>query len=430
MSSDDFCPRCDHRLTDPAPDQSGDNVSGDNMPVDQTPDDSLPGEEFGPPLSEPLSGADPAAGTDESDRIETLDVAADAPAGVIDIVEPPPDEEDTPLEVPMRNLPTELEVLRVPEPTPDPGRDEAISAPESADEPVSSAAATTPGRSSPGEKDDQPVTGPGAADAKSPVADDPMDMTHPAIHFQAAQSHIPPAPYSPPPATLSSSPYVTPGYAADPYAGAPGAQAVAFIQQRVDAYRHGGYRLRSNHPGEAILTCGKRLGVGGWMLAFISLVGVFWYLLLLVLSGFQADAVYIVLETDGYIYEDGPGAAHTRRHRMRVGRRWAMFGMMLGIVSLVLGIALGIVAGMVLTQERYQAALREAYPAVTLFEEQFSATEAAPKDVEMAKDGAVAFSILAGIAVVGLWGGVTLFVIGTIHAGAYRVSVPPLPGWG
>ena len=28
-----------------------------------------------------------------------------------------------------------------------------------------------------------------------------------------------------------------------------------------------------------------------------------------------------------------------------------------------------------------------------------------------------------------LAGGATLFVIGTVHAGAYRVAVPPLPGY-
>jgi hypothetical protein len=48
--------------------------------------------------------------------------------------------------------------------------------------------------------------------------------------------------------------------------------------------------------------------------------------------------------------------------------------------------------------------------------------------VSLAKDGAVAYAILAGITVVGLWGGATLLVVGTIHASAYHTRVPPLPG--
>jgi hypothetical protein len=83
-----------------------------------------------------------------------------------------------------------------------------------------------------------------------------------------------------------------------------------------------------------------------------------------------------------------------------------------------------------LTQDRYQAALREAYPAVTLFEERFSAAEADPEDVNLARDAAIAYAVGAVLGAVALWGGATLFVIGTIHAGAHQVSVRPLPGQG
>ena len=111
----------------------------------------------------------------------------------------------------------------------------------------------------------------------------------------------------------------------------------------------------------------------------------------------------------------------------------AVFGKYLASLAflslMVLVIGLGVVAGAVVRNERYQAALREAYPAVTLFEEHFSATQADPADVNLAKDGAVAYAVVTGIAVVGLWGGVTLWVIGTIHAKTYSVHVPPLPGW-
>ncbi|HVO68669.1 MAG TPA: hypothetical protein VMT24_01405, partial [Aggregatilineaceae bacterium] len=173
---------------------------------------------------------------------------------------------------------------------------------------------------------------------------------------------------------------------------------------------------------------GKRLGIGGWLLALVTVIGFLWYLLILVVSGFQSDNVYIVVEPDGRVYEDGPGAAHIRQHRSRTGRRWSAFGLIVFAVSLVMALILGAVGALFLTQDRYQAALREAYPAITLLEEHFSATQANPNDVSLAKDGAVAYAILAGITIVGLWGGATLLVVGTIHASAYHTRVPPLPG--
>jgi hypothetical protein len=242
---------------------------------------------------------------------------------------------------------------------------------------------------------------------------------------------VPPAPYTPPPTPAPPPPaWITPPPASYGYGygmAAVPALPTAYLQQRVQAYRRGGYRLHVNSPYEATLSNGKGLGAWGWLLALISVIGLFWYVLLLALSGFQRDVVDIVLESDGQLYEDGSGAAHVRQQRSRVGRRWAMFGAVIFVVSLLIGIALGVVAGIVLSSERYQAALREAYPAITLFEEHFSSTETAPADVNLVKDGAVAYAIVAGIAAVGLWGGATLWVIGTIHAKAYRVHVPP---WG
>jgi hypothetical protein len=244
---------------------------------------------------------------------------------------------------------------------------------------------------------------------------------------------VPPAPYTPPPTPTPPPPArITPppvsyGYGMPAVPAMPA--ATTYLQQRVQAYRQGGYRLHVNSPYEATLSYGKGLGAVGWLLALVSIIGFFWYVLLMALGGFQRDIVDIVLEADGRIYEDGSGAAHIRRHRSRVGRRWAMFGVVIFVICLVLVIGLGAVAGIVLRNERYQAALREAYPAVTLFEEHFSATQADPADVNLAKDGAVAYAIIAGIAGVGLWGGMTLWVIGTIHAKTYRVHVPPLPGW-
>ena len=101
---------------------------------------------------------------------------------------------------------------------------------------------------------------------------------------------------------------------------------------------------------------------------------------------------------------------------------------MILFLGLGLSVVLIAVAGIVLTQERYQAALRSV-SAVTLFEERFSDAQADPDDVKLAETGAVVYAILAIVAVLGVWGGATLFVIGTVHAGAYRVAVPPLPGY-
>ena len=230
---------------------------------------------------------------------------------------------------------------------------------------------------------------------------------------------VPPAPYTPPPGPITPPPM--PAYAPDP--------GVAYLQQRIQAYLHGGYRLHVHAPHEAALSQGKQLGVAGWMLALVSVIGFLWYLLIMAASGFRSDMAYLVLEADGRVYEDGPGAAHVRHQRSRTGRRWSIFGLVIFVLSLGLAAVLVAVAAVVLTQDRYQAALREAYPAVTLFEERFSDTAANPDDVRLAETGAVVYAILSGIAVLGVWGGATLFVIGAVHAGAYRVKVPPLPGY-
>ena len=246
---------------------------------------------------------------------------------------------------------------------------------------------------------------------------------------------VPPAPFTPPPMSpyappppVRITPPPLPAYAAPVEHGYAQPPAVAYLQQRFAAYTRGGYQVLVHGPHEATLASGKRLSAGEWLLALITIIGFLWYVLIVAVSGFQADKVYIVLESDGRVYEDGPGAAHVRQSRSRAGRRWSAFGLIVFFVCLLLAILLGVVGAVFLTQDRYQAALREAYPAVTLFEENFSRTEADPSDVSLAKDGAAAYAILAGIAVVGLWGGATLFVIGTIHAGAYRTRVPPLPG--
>lgn len=283
------------------------------------------------------------------------------------------------------------------------------------------------------------VDEPDAAEMPTSAIDDgPARDVHATQPRAADRAILPPAPYTPPPVRAPqmvappAPSYIPPdqGYAqpAPVMLSGPDA-AVAYLQQRVAAYRRGGYRVQTHGQYEAALTYGKRLSIGTWILALLTLIGALWYLLIMALSGFRADVVYVVLEDDGRVYEDGPGAAHIRGKRSRLGRRWSAFGLVLFLLSLILTVMLGVVGGIVLSQDRYQAALREAYPAVTLFEDHFSPERADPDDVDLAKNGAVPFLIVGVIAAVGLWGGATLFVIGTVHASAYRVRVPPLPGW-
>ncbi len=268
----------------------------------------------------------------------------------------------------------------------------------------------------------------------------PVAVTQPRVHEPApgpresiTPRHLrvepPPRtpPVTPPPPAFIAPP--APVYSPPPVA-APLAPGLAYLQQRVGDYLRGGYRLHQRTATAAVLSRGKALGAGGWLLALLTGIGLAWYLLLLLFSGLRADRVYITLESDGLVYEDGPGAAHVRRGRARAGRRWALFGAVVFALSLVLALTLGAIAAVYLRSDTNQAALREAYPAITLFEEHFSAVEAHPDDVALARDGFVAWVILTGVAVVSMWGGATLFVVGTIHHGAFRVSVLPLPGWG
>ncbi len=258
----------------------------------------------------------------------------------------------------------------------------------------------------------------------------PVAITQPRLHEPAPVPREVTTPHHlriPPPPAFIAPP--APVYSPPPMA-APLAPGLAYLQQRVNDYLRGGYRLHQRTATAAVLSRGKALGAGGWLLALLTGIGLAWYLLLLLFSGLRADRVYITLEGDGLVYEDGPGAAHVRRGRARAGRRWALFGAVVFALSLLLALMLGAVAAVYLRSDTNQAALREAYPAITLFEERFSAVEAQPDDVALARDGFVAWVILAGVAVVGMWGGATLFVVGTIHHGAFRVSVPPLPGWG
>jgi len=247
---------------------------------------------------------------------------------------------------------------------------------------------------------------------------------------------IPPAPYTPPPVPVPIPMPAPPPMMAAPVPLMPPPQygprpmsGTAYLQQRGQAYQRAGYQIEVSAPYEAALRRGKPLSFQAWMLALVSIIGFVWYVLIQMMSGFGKDHVYVTLEPDGRVYEDGPGAAHIRRQRSRTGRRWSIFGFVLLSVSLIVLLILAGIGAAALSQDRFQYALRKAYPAVSLFEDRLRSGEASDADIELMKNGAVVFSIVGGIGLLGLWGGATLFVVGAVHASAYRSKVPPLPGY-
>jgi len=224
------------------------------------------------------------------------------------------------------------------------------------------------------------------------------------------------------------------GWSPYPYGGAQNYwdAATRYFQQRIQAYLDAGYRAHVHAAHEATLSLGKQLGALGWVLAILSVIGALWYVLILALSGFRPDMAYLTLEADGRVYEDGPGAAHVRRERWRAGRRWSLIGLAILALSLVLAIVLGVVVGLALQQERNRAAFSEVTFFGALYANTFDIeTDITPsaQDVARAENATVAASLLGGLALIGIWGGATLLVIGTVHAQAYRTRVPPLPGY-
>lgn len=208
--------------------------------------------------------------------------------------------------------------------------------------------------------------------------------------------------------------------------------ATRFFQQRIQAYLDAGYQAHVHAAQEATLSYGKPLGVGGWLLAILSVIGLLWYIAIQAFSGFRPDTAYLTLEADGRVYEDGPGAAHIRRERSRSGRRWSLIGLTILVLSLVLAIVLGVISALWVQDDQRRAALGEidllGLPIADLLDVESAATpsEAA---IEQAETAAVVASVLSALALLGIWSGATLLVIGTIHALAYRTRVSSLPGF-
>jgi hypothetical protein len=227
---------------------------------------------------------------------------------------------------------------------------------------------------------------------------------------------VPAAPYTPPPlreGTRSVAPYSYPSN--------------YYLEQRVIAYRQGGYEMVHYSPYQVTMSYGKPLGLFWWLMAMLSGVGLIWYFIILLASGFSRDRVYLIVERDGTLYEDGDGAAHIRRKRSRVGRRWGFLGVVIFFVALIWFIGMNAVA--VWGIQNYQAELEAAYPTVQLFQSDGDsvAESVDPDAIATAESIVLGFSILFALSLICLLTGLTLTIVGYLHGEAYAVKVLPLP---
>lgn len=240
----------------------------------------------------------------------------------------------------------------------------------------------------------------------------PMPEPLPALETQSQmQQPLPPAPFTPPP--IMAQPSATLAVSDHSY------------QQRVMAYAQGGYRLLRQTPHETVMAYGKSLSIVTWVIAVGSGFGILWYWFMLLLSGFRADRVYILLEPDGYVYEEGPGAAHIRYRRSKNSRRWGVFGVFMLLVS-IFSLFLAILAGGVMI-ERYSNELNAAYPELGIFNYSVPPADLNATEVQNVRVAVLALLILSALSISGIFAGMLIALIGYLQAAAYRVDVPPLP---
>lgn len=154
-------------------------------------------------------------------------------------------------------------------------------------------------------------------------------------------------------------------------------------------------------------------------------IGILWYFLILLFSGFRRDKVFIILEPDGTLYEDGPGAAHLRRRRSKLARRWGVIGILLVIIC-VFAFALMILASSVLLNE-YEAELSEAYPELGLFESDVDPDTLDETEIQNTRVAVLAIFLMLGLSSVGFVGGLLMSFASYVQSAAYRVDVIALP---
>lgn len=238
---------------------------------------------------------------------------------------------------------------------------------------------------------------------------------------------VPRAPYTPPPIPVMPQMAYAPPAPQNwnvPKAAVP---SDYWLRQRAQTYLNGGYNLVGEGPGKVMLAYGKPIGLVWGAIAVVSVIGMVWYFLVLLFSGFRKDKVTIFLEPDGYVFEDGSGAAHLRVRRWRSARRWGVIGVILALVSLVLLLMLVVAAYFIGNQ--YEAELEQAYPEITLFENTADEATISQADVEMVRLIVLVLGILFVLAALGTFGGAAVALVGYVQAAAYHIDVPPLPGF-
>lgn len=247
---------------------------------------------------------------------------------------------------------------------------------------------------------------------------------------------IPAAPYTPPPIHIAATPVMPLTASPAPMSVAPSvpmqqpAQPTRpsdyWLRQRVQAYQLGRYVVVKETPYEVVLSRGKELPFLWWVVGTTTIIGVLWYFLILLFAGFRRDKVYIVLESDGYIFEEGPGAAHIRRQRWRRSKRWGFVGVVLGFLAIATWMLL-VFAGVVVGRQ-YKAEIEKAYPELTFYEST-NQTEVDQARVDEAQVLVLIFAALFNLAFILFGLGYLMAIIGYIQAAAHRVEVAPLPGY-
>ena len=235
LSGDAVCPRCDHALVPVAPDESA-------PPDPPTATPPVPEEETPPDEHAAAEGSTPPVASEPPDAVPALERDEARPQ--------PPEVSPGPAEEAPAVHEEDSDSVPAPDFT-------ALFPPEEVEAEARLPFQDTDRRAPETVQEDTPTH---PAESIAPPVEAPPEP--PQDHTQITPSRlvvgpgyiVPPAPYTPPPAVY----------------GLPASAGHVYLQQRVADYALGGYRVHSHAPTQAMLSCGKNLGVGGWMLALIT----------------------------------------------------------------------------------------------------------------------------------------------------------------
>jgi hypothetical protein len=281
--------------------------------------------------------------------------------------------------------------------------------------------------------EDEPAsTSVSSGEGHDPVSQQQIPEPGEQAQWPASEPHMPAAPFSPPPQqpVMRSAPYTPPQAPArqqpQPQAEALPRPSDYWMHQRVQAYLYARYDIQSRSPYETVMIYGKPLSLFWWAIGTASIVGLLWYFLILLSSGFRKDKVHIQLEHDGHIFEDGRGAAHHRRRRWRLGRRWGFVGIMITLLSILLFFLLIFASAVIV--ENYGEVIEAAYPELTFFESAGN-ENISDEDIDNARVMVLVVVILFAVALIGAIIGSLMTITSYVQAAAFRVEVAPLPGF-